>query len=44
MLQSIPDDVVTFPNVLFWANVSGKKEATARAIIVAKKTVIIFEL
>jgi hypothetical protein len=37
MLQSIPEGVVTFPNVLFWANVSGTKEVTARAMIVAKK-------
>ncbi len=37
MLQSIPEGVVTFPNVLFWANVSGTKEMTARAMIEAKK-------
>ena len=42
ILQSIPDDVVTFPNVLFWANVSGTKQEAA--IIVAKKKRISFEL
>jgi hypothetical protein len=43
ILQSIPDDAVTFPNVLFWAKVSGTKQEIARAMIAPKKTVLIFE-
>jgi hypothetical protein len=42
MLQPIPEGAVTFPNVLFWANMAGTKEVIARAMIVAKKTILIF--